>query len=504
MQYDQKGLTTEDLWFTCALLRTHKVQELQGGVSALSRVVFKLFEPLKRGFLLTFRSGHRKFLFGTMPVLVADEAALKAMWAVKGAAGTVPCIMCWNLVQQRGGLHLEDSTGRLVPHTRTDLNKILARTDEDFKTAARHLAAEKVVRTKKQFEILEQSLGINYTPEGMLFDESLDLKPISHTMYDWLHIYLVNGLFVTQVNLMLEILGRCGCRHGDATAFFTTFSGPKEQASNLKAAVQTFEKAKTKDAWKPAASEVLCIYPLFRLLVLQTSFDDAVDRVAAKSFLILCKILDLLSEGGKGKQVDPGKLEQLILQHLESFKSAHSADDMQPKFHFSIHLPALLRRHKLLVSCWCHERKHKQLKMWANQISNAGDWYETSVLKEVSHTCMKNLHSFCPKGVHLIKPKAMTGKIIRKMALDFLGRSGQDGIKVSTQATIHGMICHTGDVVVVQIDSELHVGIVHAHVEYNDHPWSIVALWTPLGKNRFQVNDTIGRWVETSSLGPFI
>ena len=238
--------------------------------------------------------------------------------------------------------------------------------------------------------------------------------------------------------------------------------------------------------------------------MLQTSFDDAVDRVAAKSFLILCKILDLLSEGGKGKQVDPGKLEQLILQHLESFKSAHSADDMQPKFHFSIHLPALLRRHKLLVSCWCHERKHKQLKMWANQISNAGDWYETLVLKEVSHTCMKNLHSFCPKGVHLIKPKAMTGKIIRKMALDFLGRSGQDGIKVSTQATIHGMICHTGDVVVVQIDSELHVGIVHAHVEYNDHPWSIVALWTPLGKNRFQVNDTIGRWVETSSLGPFI
>ena len=119
------------------------------------------------------------------------------------------------------------------------------------------------MRTKKQFEILEQSLGINYTPEGMLFDESLDLKPISHTMYDWLHIYLVNGLFVTQVNLMLEILGRCGCRHGDATAFFKTFSGPKEQASNLKAAVQTFEKSKTKDAWKPAASEVLCIYPLF-------------------------------------------------------------------------------------------------------------------------------------------------------------------------------------------------------------------------------------------------
>ena len=504
MQYDQKGLTTEDLWFTVALLRTSRVQLVEGGVSALSRLVVKLFEPLKRGLLLTFRSGRRSFLFANMKVLVADEAALKSMWAVKGAAGTLPCLMCWNLVQQRGGLHLSDATGRLVPHTCTELNKILLRSDEDFRTAAMHLVAEKRIRTKKQFEILEQSMGINYVPTGMLFDEGLDLKPISHTMYDWLHIYLVNGLFQTQSNLMLEILSRNGCKHDDVAAFLKTFSAPKEQASNFKAAVQTFDKAKAKDAWKPAASEVLCVYPLIRLLVLETSFEDAVDKLAAKSFLILCRILGLLSEGGKGQQVDPAKLEQLILQHLDSFKSAHSSDDMQPKFHFSIHLPALLRRHKLLVSCWCHERKHKQLKMWANQIHNAGDWYETSVLKEVSHTCMRNLHDFCPKGVHLVKPKAVTGKIIRKMALDFLGGSGHDGIKVSAQATIHGMICHANDVVVVQIDSELHVGIVHVHVEYNDHPWSIVALWTPLGKNRFQVNDTIGRWVETSSLGPFI
>ena len=500
MQYDQKGLTTEDLWFTTAILRTNKVQQLEGGVSALSRVVVQMFQPLKRGILLTFRTGNRKFFFGTMKVLVADEAALKAMWAVKGAAGTLPCLMCWNLVQQRGGLHLEDTTGKLVPHTCTDLSKILARTDEDFKTAAKHLASEKLRRNKKRFEQLEQSMGINYVPTGMLFDEELDLKPIAHTMYDWLHIYLVNGLFQSQANLMLDTLSKNRVKHDDITAFFKSFSGPKEQASNLKAAVQAFEKAKTKDAWKPAASEVLCVYPLFRLLVLEASFDDAVDKLAAKSFLILCRILDLLSEGGKGQQVDPAKLQQLILQHLDTFKSAHRDDDMQPKFHFSIHLPELLRRHKLLVSCWTHERKHKQLKMWANQISNAGDWYEKSVLKEVSHTCMRNLHDFCPKGVHLVKPKAVTSKVIRKMALDFLGGNGHDGIKVSGQVTIHGLICHTGDVVVVQIDSAFHVGTVHAHIDYGGHPWSVVALWTPLGKNRFRVNDTVGTWVETSSL----
>ena len=37
--------------------------------------------------------------------------------------------------------------------------------------------------------------------------------------------------------------------------------------------------------------------------------------------------------------------------------------------------------------------------------------------------------------------------------------------KVLAQATIHGMICHANDVVVVQIDNELQLGTIHAHVE---------------------------------------
>lgn len=65
---------------------------------------------------------------------------------------------------------------------------------------------------------------------------------------------------------------------------------------------KTFAKEKGKGAWKPAASKVLWK---------------------------TCKILDTLSSRGK--------LEKLILQHLDSFKAIHSGDDVQPKFHFSIH-----------------------------------------------------------------------------------------------------------------------------------------------------------------------
>ena len=88
------------------------------------------------------------------------------------------------------------------------------------------------------------------------------------------------------------------------------------------------------------------MYPVIRLLVLETS-EDAVDKLAAKVLSDPLLILHLLSEGRKGQKVDPAKLEQLILQHLDSFKSIHSSADMQPKFHFSKHLPGLLGRHKL-------------------------------------------------------------------------------------------------------------------------------------------------------------
>ena len=48
--------------------------------------------------------------------------------------------------------------------------------------------------------------------------------------------------------------------------------------------------------------------------------------------------------------------------------------------------------------------------------------------------------------------------------------------KVLAQATIHGIIYHANDVVVVQIDNELQLGTIHAHVEYGGHPWTIVPL----------------------------
>ena len=96
--------------------------------------------------------------------LIGDEAASKTMWAIKGAAGTLPCLMRWNVVQARSELHLPDSSGTLVPHTCFDMRKLRLRTDADLRAAARMLFSEKPARAKKSFETLEQFLGIDNNP----------------------------------------------------------------------------------------------------------------------------------------------------------------------------------------------------------------------------------------------------------------------------------------------------------------------------------------------------
>ena len=493
--HGQQGLTREDLWFTCCILRSNLASQLNGGLSLLTKHVVSLFEPLKTGLVLS--AGDQSFFFfGQVSVLLGDEAALKAMWNVKGASGTVPCIFCWNIVAARSGLPEVDSTGNLVPHTCTDVSKLKLRSDADFAGAAQMLVRERPLRTVGNFKTLEQSLGVNYDPEGMLFDPNCPLKPVSSTMYDWLHCYLVNGIFQTEVNLFLPALVRAVGNHGVVVQYLRSFNAPAEYRSNLKGAIDAFEKSRTKDGWKPSASEALCVYPILRVLTLETAFQDDGQKLMASCFMLLCRVLDLLSCIGKDMAVDVDQLEGLIVRHLDSFKGSYGSDDMVPKHHYVLHLMPLLRRHGQLISCFTHERKHKSLKLFANQISNAGSWFEKSVLREVTHSSMISLQNFTPSGVWLVNGREGNRMKLRDADLGFL-RAIPD-VMVATHACIHGLHAHRGDVCMLKIGTG-QVGYVHAHVALGEQHMSLVTVWRQLGRNQFGTNDA-ARWIESSQL----
>ena len=495
--FGQAGLCREDLWFTVCCLRSNKVNQLDGGLSALTKEVVQLFNQFRTGLLLTFpneRGNEREFLFAQVRCLVGDEGALKSMYSVKGASGTIPCLFCWNIVQARSTLAEHDSSGYLQPHTCTNVDLIKSRSDADFANAALLLTTEKTRRNKKDFETLEQSLGINFCKEGVLFSPSCHLKPIADTMYDWLHVYLVNGIFQAHFGHVMPHLATVGFGNAALVAFLKTFTVPKFQAHNMKAAIQTFEKSKSKEAWKPAASEALCMYPLLRIAVLEKR--DRMNDAVAHSFLLLCGVLDLLVSIAKDGQVNPERLAVLIVRHLEAYVAAFGADEFFPKCHYSIHLPELFRKHGTLISCWTHERKHKQLKMWANNLSNAGPWFEGSVLREVTQTCINTLSSFSPLSVVLIAPQPCK-KHLKDTVLEVWGTMD---VVSSTGANVNGLTVYSGDVVLLELDGAECVAEVVIHLQLpNNAVYSIVTPWHGLGNNIFKADDA-SRFAETKKL----
>ena len=60
---------------------------------------------------------------------------------------------------------------------------------------------------------LEQSIGLNWTPHSVLWDKhlrSIVFKPAEMIQYDWMHVFLVQGLFQLEINLALGRLSSRG------------------------------------------------------------------------------------------------------------------------------------------------------------------------------------------------------------------------------------------------------------------------------------------------------
>lgn len=228
------------------------------------------------------------------------------------------------------------------------------------------------VTGKRDFEKLEQSAGLTFCKNGLLFSQPCDIQPVSEVSFDWLHVFLVNGIFQSHWNLMKPALIAIGVSHQVMMEYLKNWMAPKDQKANVDASLATLDKTKSKE-WKPAASEALSLYPLLRQLILGRldRTDSAPHSASLRGFLELLKVLDQLSIVNKGGIVDPRDLHRRITRYLELFHASYGPGEMVPKFHYALHLPLLLEQHGMLISCFTHERKHKSLKVWANQLCNA-------------------------------------------------------------------------------------------------------------------------------------
>ena len=491
-------MSSEYAWMFLTMARSHLVNALPAAMSEFAKLALKsFFDPssdFQRGGILVQTKLGNALLFFKLSVMVGDERALKDTWQSKGASGLLCCFLCRNIVPKSSELDTADATSTLQPSTTLDPRLIIPQTDESLRTAVQMLRDQVGVLGKGAFKDLTRALGINFCPSGLLFDNQLmtHLQPTEMTMYDWMHCYLVSGVFHIEVNLLLEQLSSVHINHTHIHSFLKQFKWPQRLASRSSACKSLFEKH---GEFKSNASDALSIYPILRLF-LQMHVLPAAQRNqpvlnACDTFFKLCSVLDILRKINHGGNYTPARLSSAVLLHLRKFQDTYGIEPWIPKFHLVTHLAAQLSRNKVLISCFVHERKRKEIKRFGTEVDNTTS-FEYGVLKSVvkSHLLALSDDAYFPMDdcCKLLDPRPAQPHVIAAVRHE-LGGVGSV-VNVSFTA-YHAPFQQSSrlDIAVVTVDGTRQVAQVWYHLDVDGHALSCVALCAKLGGNRFRLTN---------------
>ncbi len=135
-------LCREEFWLPLAMLRTTIAGKVLGGMSYCIKALLRslLFEPCKlAGVGMSVVLESPVLLRAALSNVLADEAALKAVWCSKGASGLRPCMLCRNVTSLNSDL-LAGQT-YLVDVSCSDSSQFALCTDEDVWGAFDRLCA---------------------------------------------------------------------------------------------------------------------------------------------------------------------------------------------------------------------------------------------------------------------------------------------------------------------------------------------------------------------------
>jgi len=148
-------------------------------------------------------------------------------------------------------------------------------TDAEILASVSRLEGKKLTCSAGDFKLWEQACGINYVPEGLLFDQALQqagiLQPISQYCHDWMHGVCSSGTMTVTMYALITSLSRAGLPVWKLLAdFFALWKLPDAYAMPhlpdmfAPKRVEAYRKAKK---FKCQASECLALYPIMAMFV---------------------------------------------------------------------------------------------------------------------------------------------------------------------------------------------------------------------------------------------
>ena len=219
--------------------------------------------------------------------------------------------------------------------------------------------------------------------------------------------------------------------------------------------------------FKSSASEALSLYPVMREFVAREVTVHHL-KAACNSFKGIALVVDNLRLASAGK-ITGDDLHESIVAHLKAFKHAYGEERMVPKSHYALHLGGQLKAHGMLLTCFVHERRHKECKRFANQMATGVPGVEASLLKDLFLNHTLDLIDF------QTPPSQTWTPCPRDLSISFASHLGIVFLEHTLEIAARSQNIKRGDVVVAENPSL--VGEVNVHFKYGDDFLSLICIY---------------------------
>lgn len=486
LEFGALALQNESAWLPLFACPSDFVKTLSAGISQCFAIALSLFfgelgHDLSTGGMYLNGFGR---LWACLGMILQDGGAHKLVWCLKGDSGMRFCMFCLNLYTKASEIVDQDTTDTLVCSL-CDESAVILATDQDVKDSIRRLARDKGTEDPKIFKKREVISGFNYEPHSLLFSATLDrhLMPITQYCHDWMHAFLVHGILNVTLWLVLNAL-QASKVVPNVWAFFMhyflTWNWPKSvgSPSNLAELFSKRSSCNRAKQFKASASELLNIYPVVALFIANVALPAHKAVTECQCFLALVDVIEML-QATTLEKIEPDDLRAAIDKWYRWCRKTKWQEFQSPKWHWPIHLPCHLGKWGFLPSCFAHERKHKVLKRYGNDVYNTTN-YAKSIYKQMLKHILFDLRQpgVFSKGTRLIDPRPMPKRLHRFLeqalgiTIDSAHASCSYKVKLSPAGT-----CSKTDVVMIKVAEGVVAAEVWMNCEVEGICMSLVNLW---------------------------
>ena len=251
-----------------------------------------------------------------------------------------------------------------------------------------------------------------------------------------------------------------------------------------------------------SASECLSLYGPTRHFLRTLNLDrseDASVRLTVRSLVLALNLLELCHSSMRGP-ISSDTLHKYVVDHLKAFKLAQGEESVLPKHHYMLHVAQSMRETGYLLNCFVLERKHKGIKLYANNRHTVSPDWSKQLLEQVTL-------SYCQRLAEHEEPLEHDAVFLAGAVQDApaeINQSFQDDfpgsapVMTALGASVCGNMIKRDDVVTFATDTgQTAHGQVMYHCESSGHLVSIISVWESLSKHQFRCGDSVLRWVET-------